>query len=1061
MDDRNGKEPRSKVGDKAQSGRHAGRPLEAPGLAAILLDSMTEGVSLSAEDGTIVYTNPAEDRMFGYNPGELVGQHVSVQNAYPPAENTRIVADVIAHLQQSGSWRGEWLNRRKDGSVFFTTSRISAVEVDGRRHWLCVQEDASDQRRAAIELQQSQARLELATEAAELGIWDWDVPSGQMTYSPRAKAICGFPLELDVTFENARDIVHPEDRPRTLAMAARALDPALREQQPYEYRIVRRDGSERWVLAYGEAVFEQVDGEVRAVRYVGTLQDVTERHRLEEAERLAAQTLSLAVAAGRMAVWEVDLRTSHISGSPELNRMLGFPAEATPTDEEIRAGYYPGERERMQAAGQAAMARGERFIEVEFRYVWPDGSVRWLLLRAEAVMDAGGQPVRAVGVLMDITDRKRAEDELRQSNERLEERVAETLAERKLLADMVESTDAFVQAADLEFRWLAINKAAADEFERIFGLRPKVGESMLDLLAGKPEHRAAVQAVWARALAGEEFTEVAEFGDPELGRRAYEMKYNVLRDASGRQIGAYQFVYDVTQRVREQQRLAEAEAARRNADALYRAYFENTPEALFVIGVEPDGGFIVEEINPAHEAGVGLKLDAIRGKRIEDILPAPAAERVIEGYRRVVETGAIYQYREEFDLAAGEPQHWDTSLVPMRDETGRIIRLIGSSRNVTRQVVAEEALRQSQKMEAVGQLTGGIAHDFNNLLQAVHGNLDLIRRKPSSDKVLRWAENGLQATARGTKLTAQLLAFSRAQRLELRAVALSPLILNIEELLQRTLGPSIRVRLDLRTDDAAVMADPTQLEMALLNLAINSRDAMPTGGEVTISSSRRLVEDDPQLKPGAYLEVRVSDTGEGMPANVIGRAFDPFFTTKEVGKGTGLGLSQVYGMAIQAGGTARIESRPGQGTSVSIWLRCTDRPTEAGTMVHSDAQSADTAPGRTVLVIDDDPDVRRLLADTIEALGYRALQASNGPAGLEVLDSSKPDIVVVDFAMPGMNGAEVAAEIRKRRPGLPIVFASGYSDTDAIDRSLGPTATVLRKPFGVAELEAMLANQLA
>jgi PAS domain S-box-containing protein len=206
------------------------------------------------------------------------------------------------------------------------------------------------------------------------------------------------------------------------------------------------------------------------------------------------------------------------------------------------------------------------------------------------------------------------------------------------------------------------------------------------------------------------------------------MRFEVLRGPDGSQVGAFLMGRDVTERVAEQRSLAEAQAARREADALYRAYFENAPEALFVVGVQSDGGFVVEAVNPAHEASVGFKIEDIRGKRIEDVLPPTLASQVLATYRYVVETGTIHQYREVFDLAGG-PQHWDTSLVPVRDAEGRIVRLMGSSRNVTRQVTAEEALRQSQKMESMGQLTGGVAHDFNNLLTPIVGALDMLQRR--------------------------------------------------------------------------------------------------------------------------------------------------------------------------------------------------------------------------------------------------------------------------------------------------------------------------------------------
>ncbi|MEJ7686915.1 MAG: ATP-binding protein [Variovorax sp.] len=363
-------------------------------------------------------------------------------------------------------------------------------------------------------------------------------------------------------------------------------------------------------------------------------------------------------------------------------------------------------------------------------------------------------------------------------------------------------------------------------------------------------------------------------------------------------------------------------------------------------------------------------------------------------------------------------------------------------------------------MEAVGQLTGGIAHDFNNLLQGVAGSLDLIRHKPDdAARVRRWAEAGLAAAERGAKLTGQLLAFSRSQKLEQKPVVVATLVLNMRDLLNRTLGPSVRVSFDLEPDALRVLGDETQLEMAVLNLAINARDAMPQGGELTIATRRCRVDADPEVQAGDYVALSVADTGCGMAPDVAARAFDPFFTTKGIGKGTGLGLSQVYGMVRQAGGTVRIHSRPGAGTTIRLLLRCTGM-----TAALADANAAGKIDGMprsaTVLVVDDDPDVRRFLADSLDALGYRALEAEDGPAGIAALDRFGPDAMIVDFAMPGMTGAEVAREAHARRPALPIIFASGFSETAAIEEVAGKNTPILRKPFRVDELHAALVDAL-
>jgi len=369
---------------------------------------------------------------------------------------------------------------------------------------------------------------------------------------------------------------------------------------------------------------------------------------------------------------------------------------------------------------------------------------------------------------------------------------------------------------------------------------------------------------------------------------------------------------------------------------------------------------------------------------------------------------------------------------------------------VARRQEAEEALRQSQKMEAIGQLTGGIAHDFNNLLQAVHGNLEMIRRRPDDPRVRRWADNGYAAAERGARLTAQLLAFSRDQKLQLRPLRISELASRLKELLTTTLGPSIAVSFDLADDDHPVLGDATQLELAVLNLAINARDAMPNGGTLTIASALEIVTSDPELEAGAYVALSVADNGAGMPDDVKARAFDPFFTTKGVGKGTGLGLAQVYGIAKQAGGVARISSTPGGGTTITLLLPHTDRAVAA--VAEPSRGERRARKGATILVVDDDDGVRAFIRDALEALGYTVREASDGFAALEALSSGPADLLLVDFAMPGMNGAEVAREARTRRPDLNVLFASGYAETAALQEVAGPSVTVIRKPFDIDQL---------
>jgi hypothetical protein len=382
---------------------------------------------------------------------------------------------------------------------------------------------------------------------------------------------------------------------------------------------------------------------------------------------------------------------------------------------------------------------------------------------------------------------------------------------------------------------------------------------------------------------------------------------------------------------------------------------------------------------------------------------------------------------------------------------------------VAERLRAEEALRQAQKMEAVGQLTGGIAHDFNNLLTPIMGGLEIIASRVTDERLKRMSETALESARRGAKLTSQLLAFSRIQRISMAPVAVNEVIRGMQDLLQHTIGGEVRIETKLHEEVTHGVCDANQLENAVLNLAINARDAMPEGGTVTISTGRTHIAGEPEVEDGDYICVSVADTGEGMSPDVLARATEPFFSTKPLGKGTGLGLAQVYGIARQSGGTVRIESEPGKGTTVHLLLRAaTAQPGGdcRGLEITGPAMPEPGMRDATILVVDDDEDVRTFLAESLSSLGYQVVEADCGAAGLARIDEAEPALVLLDYAMPGMHGADVARSARAKRPHLPIVFVTGYAETEQLEAALGPAVPVLRKPFTIAQLAAIVEEQI-
>jgi PAS domain S-box-containing protein len=414
----------------------------------------------------------------------------------------------------------------------------------------------------------------------------------------------------------------------------------------------------------------------------------------------------------------------------------------------------------------------------------------------------------------------------------------------------------------------------------------------------------------------------------------------------------------------------------------------------------------------------------------------------------------------------------------IRDDTGELIGFAKITRDLTERREAQlelersqQALFQAQKMEAVGQLTGGLAHDFNNLLAGISGSLELIRRRLLEGRlndIERYATAALGASSRAASLTHRLLAFSRRQTLDPKPVNANRLIADMEELLRRTLGPSVVLETAFAAGLWACFCDPNQLENAVLNLCINGRDAMPEGGRLTVETGNTWIDDDTSVErdlvPGQYVTVCVTDTGTGMSRDVIARAFDPFFTTKPTGKGTGLGLSMVYGFARQSEGQVRIYSEEGQGTTVKMYLPRHHGEVPDAIAVPEPLEAPKAEDGETVLIVDDEPTVRMLVADTLAQLGYQAIEAGDAASGLRVLESdARIDLLITDVGLPGgMNGKQMADQARTNRPRLKVLFITGYAENAAISNGhLGPGMHVLSKPFAIDKLTARIKALIA
>nr|WP_313900873.1 PAS domain-containing protein [Methylobacterium sp. J-026] len=483
-----------------------------------------------------------------------------------------------------------------------------------------------------------------------------------------------------------------------------------------------------------------------------------------------------------------------------------------------------------------------------------------------------------------------------------------------------------------------------------------------------------------------------------------------------------------------------------------------------------DTGYRLIAFNPAHSDAF-FRIFGHRvalGEVFPDLFPSDQAP-VMRALMDRALAGECYTVTEAFgDPNLAKPV-WEVSYAPLRDAEGAVIGAFHFAKDISDRLRAaaelaetQDALRQSQKMEAVGQLTGGLAHDFNNLLAGISGSLELMQARMQQGRfkdVERYMAAAQGAAKRAAALTHRLLAFSRRQTLDPRPTDVNRLVLDMQDMIQRTVGPSIALQVVGAASVWPALVDPSQLENALLNLCINARDAMPEGGHITVETSNKWM-DGPAARQhdvpeGQYLALCVTDTGTGMPPEVIGRVFEPFFTTKPLGQGTGLGLSMIYGFAQQSGGQVRIYSEVGHGTTVCLYLPRYHGAVPGPRAAATPPKFPRSEQGETVLVVDDEPTVRMLLTDILDELGYTAIEAADSAAGLKVLRSDvRIDLLVTDVGLPGgMNGRQMADAGRETRPDLRVLFITGYAENAVLGPGqLGPGMAVLTKPFA---MEAM------
>jgi two-component system, cell cycle sensor histidine kinase and response regulator CckA len=651
-------------------------------------------------------------------------------------------------------------------------------------------------------------------------------------------------------------------------------------------------------------------------------------------------------------------------------------------------------------------------------------------------------PYMLVSVL-DITEQRQAEKRVRESEQRYRALV-ENLGEGLVIADAEENLVFVNPAAEATFGVPAKDIPGMN-------LRDFLDEKELALILGETEKRKR----------GETSTYETEIRRPDGSVRNILITATPQFDKGGRFTGTFGLLHDITVR-KELERTLERERV------LLRTLIDNAPDTIYL--KDEKSRFVLANRFLAEFMGAKSPADLI-GKTDHDFYPQEVADEFAADEKRVVESGVPVVNKEELTRAADGTLHYSlTTKVPLFDEKGTVAGVVGFGHDITERREAEERLRRSEeqlqqakRLEAVGRLAGGIAHDFNNLLTVIKGYTDLIEDSlPESTPLKGDLREVTRAAGRAVELTAQLLAFSRKQVLQPRIVNVSDIVTSAEKMLARIIGEDIELRAFCAADAGNVRADPGQIEQALLNLAANSRDAMPRGGKLTletanVSLGKTYAHAHPEVPPGDYVMLAVSDTGVGMDRRTRARVFEPFFTTKEVGKGTGLGLASVYGTVKQSGGYIFCYSEPGVGTSFKIYFPRVRQAKDAERQ--SEAAPASPAESETILLVEDEEAIRGFIRVVLEKAGYVVWEARDGSEALAVVSAGRATkgqgiaLLLTDVVMPHMNGPQLAAKLREMNPAVKILYMSGYTENAVIHHGmLDPDIDLLQKPFPADEL---------
>nr|WP_249788914.1 MULTISPECIES: PAS domain S-box protein [Bradyrhizobium] len=809
-------------------------------------------------------------------------------------------------------------------------------------------------------------------------------------------------------------------------------------------------------MTTADALNEPLPETIAAERLRQHLEDVArERDNAYRALQEREAELARIQRIGKVGGVEVDFREGFKNRrSPEYLMIHGLPPEAAEESHEDWVNrIHPDDRDATVKHFFEALAGASEDYSAEYRIIRPsDSETRWIRVVAKIERDKDGRAIRLVGAHIDMTDQALARETLRESEERF--RLIADSAPVPIWVTKLDRKRSFANQAYVDFVGLPYDQAIDFDWRKV--LHP---DDLPHVLQQSVQGEASLKP----------FVLEARYKNASGEWRWLRSESQPRWDATGKHIGFIGVAHDVTvakqaeielRRLNEtlEERIAERTAELEANEARLRAILETSNQYQGLVNLE---GQLVYA-NKTALAGINASSSDVIGRPLWETPWFSATEGMGTLVREAFDTvlkGEAVRLEMRLRLPIGE-RDFDFGMRPVLDRQGNITGAVPEAVDITERRRGEEALRQSQKMEAIGQLTGGVAHDFNNLLTIIRSATDFLRRRELPEERRRRYVDAISDTVeRASKLTAQLLAFARRQPLKPQIFNVGSQVEGVAQLVRPLVGARIEIAVEVRDTGCFTVADIAQFETALINLAINARDAMDGEGRLTIAV--RKVSGIPSLRAqsarrGDYVAISVTDTGSGIAPEHLEQIFEPFFTTKEVGKGTGLGLSQAFGFAKQSEGDIAVTSTQGEGATFTIYLPQAQSPTtekEAAALSH---EAATTGRGYRVLVVEDDDEVGRFSTELLEDLGYVVRRVANANAALAILGENEfaVDLVFSDVIMPGMNGVELAGIIRERYPGLPVVLTSGYSNVLAENAHRG--FELIQKPYSVESLSRIL-----